>query len=157
MAQKNQYRFVPEVQHSLVKMTVSSSCPSWQPCLCATLPSCHNTFKHQFWWGVCVWGQSRHRRMKRPGGDEHVCVRAGAIAVALRLSGYRSPQWAALQPWIWSLQRLTSVGCHFREIDDRPGKGGRMGGMDEEEEKRDAMGKREELEGPCPFKATGHG
>jgi len=36
------------------------------------------------------------------------------------------------------LQRLTSVGCHFREIDDRPGNGmdgGKDGWMGKEEER----------------------
>lgn len=32
-----------------------------------------------------------------------------------------------------------------------------MGGRDEEEEKRDAVDKREVLEGPCPFRAAGDG
>lgn len=115
---------------SQLRQAVPSSHPSWQSCLYATLPSCHNTFRHQFCvrWG-CVWGQWRHRRIQRPGGNGHVCVCVGATAVALPLCGYPSPQWAAPQPWIWSLQRLTSVGCHFREIDDRP-RNGIEGGKD---------------------------
>ncbi len=120
--------------HSLVRQAVPSSRPSWQSCLCATMPSCHNTFRHQYcarWGYVCVCVRAMKTQTDAAAGWQWACVCVcvcvsvcvGATAVALPLCGYPSPQWAALQPWIWSLQRLTSVGCHFREIDDRPGNG----------------------------------